>query len=204
MNVKICGIKDKVTLKYISAHPHPPKFIGMILNYSKSPRFVSLKKAKELTKIKSPCKYVAVLVAPTIKFLNSIKNINFEYWQIYNLEPEKIKFIKKKYKKKVIVAITIKNKIDVEAYKLYKGFSNIILFDSKGFEKSKSFNHSFLKSVPNSIKKMIAGNIKTKDIYNFKNSPYILDVSGALETKKGIKDMNKIDKFLNTVHNINS
>ena len=50
---------------------------------------------------------------------------------------------------------------------------------------------------------MIAGDIKIEDIYKFKNgNNYILDISGALEKEKGIKDINKIDKFLNSVHNI--
>ena len=48
---------------------------------------------------------------------------------------------------------------------------------------------------------MIAGNIKIENIPDFKNTPYIIDVSGALESEKGVKDTNKIDKFLNSVHN---
>ena len=79
--------------------------------------------------------------------------------------------------------------------------SEIINFDSKGYEKSIGFDHSLLKDVPKSINKMIAGNIKIENIPDFKNTPYIIDVSGALESEKGIKDINKIDKFLNSVHN---
>ena len=48
---------------------------------------------------------------------------------------------------------------------------------------------------------MIAGNIKIEDIPNLKNTSYIIDVSSALESEKGVKDINKIDKFLNSVHN---
>ena len=48
-----------------------------------------------------------------------------------------------------------------------KSVSDIILFDSKGYEKSQSFDHSLLKTVPNSIKKMVAGNIQIKDILTF-------------------------------------
>ena len=51
---------------------------------------------------------------------------------------------------------------------------------------------------------MIAGNIKIEDVTDFKNKNYILDVSGSLESSKGVKDIIKIDKFLNTVHNINT
>ena len=36
---------------------------------------------------------------------------------------------------------------------------------------------------------------------NFKNKNFCIDISGGLETE-GIKDINKIDKFLNSVHNI--
>ena len=48
---KICGVTDPATLKYIVNHNFPPNFIGFITNYSKSKRFVSLDKLKELLKI---------------------------------------------------------------------------------------------------------------------------------------------------------
>ena len=48
---------------------------------------------------------------------------------------------------------------------------------------------------------MIAGNIKIEDIPDFKNTSYIVDVSGTLENAEGRKDIKKIDKFLNSVHN---
>ena len=51
---------------------------------------------------------------------------------------------------------------------------------------------------------MIAGDIKTEDLNNFKDKTFLIDASGNLESEKGVKDINKIDKFLNTVHNISS
>ena len=123
---------------------------------------------------------------------------------MYDCSPEEIIKIKKKYNKKIIAALTIENNEDVRKYKDYENISEIILFDSKGYEKSMSFDHNLLDEVEDHIEKMIAGNIKIEDVINFKNKHYILDVSGSLESAKGIKDINKIDKFLNTVHNINS
>ena len=97
-----------------------------------------------------------------------------------------------------------RNKEDVKKYKEYENISEIILFASKGYEKSMSFDHNLLDEIDDHIEKMIAGNIKIEDVTNFKNKHYILDVSGSLESSKGVKDINKIDKFLNTVHNISS
>ena len=41
MKVKICGISDSNTLKYIIDHPYPPEYIGFIVNYKKSKRFIN-------------------------------------------------------------------------------------------------------------------------------------------------------------------
>ena len=199
---KICGISDKEILKYIINHKYPPQFIGFICNYSKSKRYVEFDKLVNLIDIdKRNIYFVAVLVDPNDSFLEKINNLNFDYYQLYDVSPQKTKIIKEKYNKKIITSLTINNKKDVEKYKDYQKNSEIINFDSKGYEQSIGFDHTLLKDMPNSINKMIAGNIKIEDVPNFKNSSYIIDVSGALESKKGEKDINKIDKFLNTVHN---
>ena len=199
---KICGVSDSITLQYIINHNYPPQFIGFICNYSKSKRYVNFDKLVKLINVdKKNIFFVAVLVNPEDSFLEKIKNLNFDYYQLYNVSPKKTKIIKKKYNKKIITSLTIENKKDVEKYKDYLNDSEIINFDSKGYEKSIGFDHSLLKDVPKSINKMIAGNIKIENIPDFKNTPYIIDVSGALESEKGVKDINKIDKFLNSVHN---
>ena len=65
MQAKICGVKDKKTLKYIVSHSCAPKFIGFICNYKKSKRFLQFNKLQNLLTInKRKSKYVAVLVRP--------------------------------------------------------------------------------------------------------------------------------------------
>ena len=199
---KICGISDSKTLDYIINHQYPPQFIGFICNYSKSKRYVQFDKLVKLIDVdKKNISFVAVLVSPNDLFLEKIKNLNFDYYQLYDVSPEKTQKIKKIYNKKIITSLTIENKKDVEKYKGYQNDSEIINFDSKGYEQSIGFDHELLKDIPTSINKMIAGNIKIEDIPNFKNTSYIIDVSSALENEKGVKDINKIDKFLNSVHN---
>ena len=196
--IKICGVSDLETLNFILNHEHPAMFIGFISNYKKSKRYVDHENLKKLLNTyKKNTKFVSVLVDPSDKKLEEIKNLNFDYYQLYDVSPERTKNIKEKYNIKIISAFTIANEIDVEKYKNYTGISDIFLFDGKGYEKSLGFDHDLLNSLPNSINKMIAGNIKIDDIPNFKNKDFFIDLSGSLENEEGKKDIKKINKLLN-------
>ena len=196
-DLKICGVSDPKTLNYILNHPNPPKFIGFITNYKKSRRYVEFENLKNLINIdKKQTNFVSVLVDPSDELLEKIKDLNFDYYQLYDVDPVRTVEIKKKYKIKIISAITISNKKDVDTYKDYLEISDIILFDSKGYHRSESFDHNLLEHVPNEINKMIAGNIQIDDIPNFKNKDFIIDLSGSIENNEGKKDINKIDKLL--------
>ena len=202
--LKICGISDPETLNYILNHPYPPQFIGFITNYEKSKRFVKFEKLKNLINVnKKKTNFVSVLVNPNNEILEKMKDLNFDYYQLYDVDPNRTKEIKDKYKIKIISALTISNEQDVYKYKNYSDISDIILFDSKGYHKSESFDHALLKEVPSELNKMIAGNIQIDDIPSFKNNDYLIDLSGALEDENSKKNINKIDNLLNTVHNIN-
>ena len=205
MDAKICGIKDSKTLNYIINHNHPPKFIGFITNYPKSKRYIEYKSLQKLIDLdKKKINFVSVLVDPNDTILEKIKDLNFDYYQLYNVSPEKTSLIKEKYKIKIITALTIENKNDVEKYKKFESISEVILFDSKGYEKSIGFDHRLLKNVSTKVNKMLAGNIRYDDnLDKYSKITDIIDISGSLETL-GEKDTAKIDKFLNTVHNINS
>ena len=201
---KICGISDLDTLNFIINHPYPPQFIGFICNYKKSSRYVEIEKLNELLKLdKKKSNFVAVLVKPE-DILEKIKHLPFDYYQIYDCTPDEIKSIKEKYNKKIIAVLTVSNQDDVNKYKAFEDIADILLFDSKGYEKTQSFNHNFLDNINISKPIMVAGDIKIDDLNNFKDKPFLIDVSGNLESEKGVKDINKIDKFLNTVHNISS
>ena len=195
--LKICGISDPKTLNYILNHRYKPSMIGFITNYEKSRRFIEYDKLQNLINIdKKNVNFVSVLVDPNDAILQKIKDLNFDYYQLYDVDPERTKEIKLKYKIKIITALTISSKDDVIQYKDYSEISDIILFDSKGYHKSESFDHILLDKVPNELNKMIAGNIQIDDISSFRNKDFIIDLSGALEDENGKKDIIKIDKLL--------
>ena len=204
MDAKICGVKDSITLHYILNHNFPPKYIGFICNYPKSKRYIKINDLKKLTNInKKQINFVAVLVKPCKNFLEKIKFFNFDYYQLYDVDPIKTRIIKEKYKKKIITALTVENKKDVQKYKKYTSISDIILFDSKGYEKSMSFDKSLIKNLKFTIKKMIAGDIKyNDDLDKFVKITDIVDLSGSLETSDK-KDLKKINIFLRNLKKTN-
>ena len=119
LKLKICGVSDSRTLNYIVNHEHAPQFVGFIVNYPKSKRYVDSKNLKELIKVdKKKSLYVAVLVNPEENILEEIKDLPFDYYQLYDCNVHKILSIKNTYNKKIIVAMTIESLEDVKNYKL--------------------------------------------------------------------------------------
>ena len=205
MKSKICGISDPKTLEFLTNHYNSPEFIGFIVNYLKSKRYVKPNNLRKLLKIdKKNSLYVAVLVKPNQSILEEIKDLPFDYYQIYDTKPAEIKKIRNTYKKKIITAFTINNLEDVEEYKLYENVSDIYFFDSKGYEKSMSFKHSLIENIKFNKEIMLAGNIQVNDdLENYKKIADIVDISGGVETL-GLKDISKIEIFLNKIKLLNN
>ena len=202
MQTKVCGLST--TQQVETCIDNDANFCGFILNYKKSHRFVSYQKAEQLTKInKKNTSYVGVLVSPTNEELETFSNLNLDYFQIYgDFNAEQIVEIKSKFGKKVILALQIKKEQDILKYKTYEKVADIILFDSSGLHQSVSWNYNWIKAVPSSITRMLAGNISIDMLENLKEITDIIDVSGALETDQ-VKDIVKIKKFLDKIKEIN-
>ena len=205
MKLKICGISDSKTLEYLTTHSYPPEYIGFVVNYPKSKRFVEFDKLKNILKVeKKNSKYVAILINPNEDILEKIKDLPFDYYQIYDCTSSEIRSIKEKYKKKIIIAITVNDQNDVIKYMEYIEFVDIVLFDSKGYEKSLSFDHQLITNLKINKELMLAGNIQVEDsLDNYKEIADIVDISGGLETS-GLKDISKINIFLKKIKQINN
>ena len=202
MKVKVCGLTSVSQVE--TCISHGASFCGFILNYKKSHRFINYQIAEQLTQInKKNSFYVGVLVNPSKDEFKKFSNLSLDYFQIYgDYSEEELYEIKVKYKKKIIVSLQVKEEKDILKYKNYEKVADIILFDSSGLHRSLSWNHSWIKQVPPTVLKMLAGNINIDMLENLKEITDIVDVSGALETDK-VKDLNKIKNFLNKVKQVN-
>ena len=196
IELKICGIKSEKIIQSI-IKKGGCNYLGFVF-YPPSPRNLSIDQSKKLTSIvPNNIKKVAVLVKPEISFVEKIKN-QFDYFQVYDLSPEKIQELKLVSNKKIIKAIKVKKKDDIDIYKKFIGIADEFLFDSTGMENSFSFDWSYLKNVKINDW-FLAGGI---DINNIEKASLIskkIDISSSLEDNPGIKSEEKVLNFLDKI-----
>ena len=202
MKLKVCGLSNPNEIE--TCVVENVDYCGFILNYPKSHRFISYDKAKDLMQIeKHNSKFVGVLVNPYEKELENFSKLNLDYFQLYgNYDEKELIKIKKRFNKNIIGTVQVKKRENIEEYKKIESGSDIILWDSSGYEESLNWNYSWIKSVSVKVEKMIAGNITIDKIQNLIGLANTIDVSGALETNK-VKDIDKIKEFTNEIRKIN-
>ena len=189
MKLKVCGLSKPIEVE--TCVNNNVSFCGFILNFSKSHRYISYEKANNLLNIyKNKTQYVGVLVRPSLNELEKFSKLNLDYFQLYG-----------QYDNRSL--IDIKNKNDIETYKKVAEGSDIILWDSTGYEKSLGWNHGWVKDIKINGKKMIAGDITIDKLKKLSKFADIIDVSGALETNK-VKDIKKIKEFITHLNKINN
>ena len=197
--LKICGIGSESIIKKI-VEKGGCKYLGFVF-YSKSPRNLSIEKSKKLTSIvPSHIKKVAVLVNPDNNFVDKIKD-QFDYLQLYETEPAKIKELKLIFKKKIIQSIKVKKEEDIYLYKQYLGIADEFLFDSSAMEKSSMFDWNFLKNIK--IRNwFLAGGINIDNINEALKIAQKIDISSSLEDNPGEKSEKKVIDFLEKIQKL--
>ena len=200
MRIKICGLNPSrdvqlcIDLKV--------NFLGFVF-YQKSPRNVPLSEIKNLTKYdKKESSFVAVTVNPTNDFIKENLLNNFDYIQLHGSETkERITEIKE-MGLKIIKAIKIKDKQDIDKYKEFIN-ADLILFDTPGMEKSIEFPKNLIAKLPKGERYALAGSISSDNVENIgKLGMNFFDLSSSLESDLGYKDHQKIKNFLKKTHEL--
>ena len=199
IELKICGINSKNIIQTI-IQKGGCQYLGFVF-YTQSPRNLSINQSKNLTSIvPNYIKKVAVLVKPENNFVEKIKD-QFDYLQLYETSPAKSKELKLISNKKIIQAIKVRKKEDIDLYKQYIGVADEFLFDSPAMEKSSTFNWRYLKNVK--IKGwFLAGGVNISNLREAANIAQKIDISSSLEDNPGKKSVQKVSDFLLKVKNL--
>lgn len=200
IDIKICGINSTNIIQTIIQNGGC-QYLGFVF-YPPSPRNLSIEESKKLTLIvPNNIKKVAVLVKPENSFVEKIKD-QFDYLQVYETSPSKSKTIKLISNKKIIQAIKVKKKDDINLYKQYIGVADEFLFDSSAMEKSSFFDWGYLKNIEIN-EWFLAGGININNLEKASKISKKIDISSSLEDNPGVKSVEKIKKFLLKVKEIN-
>ena len=199
IELKICGINSEDIIQTILQNGGC-QYLGFVF-YPPSPRNLSIEYSKKLTSIvPSHIKKVAVLVKPENSFVEKIKE-QFDYLQLYETTPSKVKEIKLITNKKVIQAIKVKKKEDIDLYKQYIGIADQFLFDSTAMEKSSTFNWNYVKNIK--VKEwFLAGGVNIDNIEKALKISKKIDISSSLEDNPGKKSDQKVSDFLLKVQSL--
>ena len=209
IKIKICGISDHYSISAVSNLN--VDYVGLVF-FEKSPRNVSIDKAKSLVKLLSnTTKIVALTVNATDQFLrNIVINLSPDYIQLHGEEsPYRCFEIKKKFKTKIIKAISAKSakKLNFEIKK-YKFITDKIIIDSPKDHlpggNGKAFNWRILKNQKKKIDWLLAGGINLSNVSKAIKLTKTkgLDVSSGVEISKGRKSSKLITSFVKKCRNI--
>ena len=196
--VKICGMTNAETIQ--TAIKHKVDYLGFVF-YPKSPRNLSPKQATILIKdIPDHINKVAVMVDETDQFIEYIKK-DFDYFQLHgNEDVKRIKEIKKKYNKKIIKVIKVRDENSAKTFKQFEDEVDMFLFDSPAMEKTAKFDWQILTKLKITKPYLVAGSININNVDEIlKYNPYGIDISAGVESSVGIKSSKKIIEFLDKV-----
>jgi phosphoribosylanthranilate isomerase len=208
VQVKICGLKtpDAVT----AALEEGADFIGLVF-YPPSPRHVEIEVAVYLANyIPDKTKIVGLFVDPDDHTLQTtLHSVRLDMIQLHGSEtPERVSAIREKFGLPVMKAISVKSSEDLNSISLYESCADWLLFDAKGETlpggNGVAFDWSILKGRSFSKPWMLAGGLSTDNLAEALSvlSPSAIDVSSGVESAPGMKDPEKIRRFITLAHSL--
>ncbi len=203
--IKICGIKTAPMLE--ATIKASADMVGFV-HFANSPRHLELEAINQLISIANKrIKTVVLLVNPNDGLLEKVASLKPDYIQLHGNESIKeIIRIREKYNIKIIKALPIANKRDLEIVADYSKIADLIILDAKPPKGADnpgglgvSFNWNLLKNLDGNIKYLLSGGLNINNVTKavLSTQPYGLDVSSGVEITRGEKDATMIEVFIN-------
>ena len=204
--VKICGITTITDANL--AIDFGADYLGFIF-YPKSKRYISYDNCKEiLDVIKDKIKTVAVIVEPSDNDILEINKLGFDYIQLHGSESvERVIEIKANCSSQIIKAFGINSIDDLNQTTNYSNLSEFFLFDYKPSSNempggnAKQFDWSIINKSEVNKQFFLSGGLTVDNIENAVNTGItnLFDVSSGVESNPGVKDTDKLEKFIDLV-----
>ena len=208
---KICGLAREEDVA--AALDGGAAFIGFIF-FEKSPRYVTPQRAAELA---APARGRANIVAVTVdasdaQLASIIDTLKPDYVQLHGHEgPDRAEAIREHFGVKVIKALRVKSREEVEAAAQFSGKADLVLFDAAppaGADlpggNGETFDWSLLSGLVHGDPWFLAGGLTPLNVASALKATQapLVDVSSGVERSPGCKDASLILAFLKAVRSV--
>lgn len=206
MQLKVCGLKYFENIEGVIQLE--VDYVGFIF-HKESPRFVngsiSFDEARQIPK---SIKKVGVFVNEnTYSILDKVAHYDLDYVQLHGNESPK-QCLELKPFVDIIKAFGINYEFDFKKLNEFEPYVNYFLFDSFSEQNGgsgKIFDWKMLDHYKLNIPFFLSGGISLEnceEVKKLKHSQLIgVDINSKLETESGIKDVSKINQFINKIKN---
>jgi phosphoribosylanthranilate isomerase len=216
MKVKVCGLKEPENIEALAQLPID--FMGFIF-YRKSPRFVGEDLANWLAANEAKLEgieRVGVFVNAEIEeILNRVHDFELDYVQLHgNESPEYCREIKLLWEAssarsaRFIKAFPVDADFDFAETQAYEGICSLFLFDTKTPKhggSGVSFDWNLLTQYKGNTPFLLSGGIEEGDADAIKRLDfpqlYGVDVNSRFEIEPGLKDKEKVKRFISVLEN---
>lgn len=205
LSIKICGLSTEDTMQ--AALDAGVEMVGLMF-FPKSPRHVTLTQACKLADMaRGKADIVAVTVNMDLDGLSRINElVQPDWFQFHGQEtPESCAAAKVMFRSKVMKAVAVSEKADLEQAAFYSMVSDRLLLDAKPPEGSDlpggngvSYDWTLLKDLDLGKPFMLSGGLDASNVAEaiaLSGAPGI-DVSSGVEREKGVKDSDLIRAFV--------
>lgn len=206
MLVKVCGMREPENIEKVAQLG--VDMMGFIF-YSKSPRFAS-QSVDRTAADKNVCR-VGVFVNESAGLISDkIHLFDLNAVQLHGNESRELCELLHKQNGllKVIKAISVSTAGDIQKYKGYVGAVDYFLFDTKCKTvggSGQQFDWQVLENYDGDVPFILSGGIGPEDVERVRNFHHPkcigIDLNSKFELKLGLKDVEKLNTFLENIEN---
>ncbi len=207
IQIKICGITTPETLQ--SAVDNGARFIGFVF-FDKSPRNIAPADAAELSRmLPAGVRAVGLFVDPSQERLTEILGaVPLDMIQLHGSEtPQRVAEIKEQFHMPIIKAFNIEEPDTLNRVTQYNDYVDWFIFDAPAPNpdipggSGEVFDWGMLIDKTFDKPWMLSGGLNANNVQQALETltPDGVDVSSGVESAKGIKDTQRIEKFIKAV-----
>jgi phosphoribosylanthranilate isomerase len=203
--IKVCGIKDAAILEL--AATGGADYVGFVF-YPPSPRALDLFAAAELARaVPEPVRSVGVMVDPDERLLDGIlAHVPLDFLQLHGVEtPERVLAIRDHTGLRVIKALRVLDREDLELAASYAAVADMLLLDAKPRPgavlpggNGEPFDWAVVEGFEPGLPWLLAGGLDVDNLAAAVRQTRAsgFDVSSGVESAPGVKDPARLRAFL--------